>query len=441
MARKRSRVPLDVYLNGRLVGRLTRAVSGAIDFQYDQSWLDWRSSFPVSLSMPLREERFVGDVVLAVFDNLLPDNEGIRQVLAERARAGGDDAFSLLSAIGRDCVGALQFLPEGHDPGPAGEVKGRRVSDEAIGEILANLARNPLGVSDENEFRISLAGAQEKTALLRWKGKWHVPEGATATTHILKPALGKLSNGIDMSESVENEHLCMLLAEALGLEAAKSEIATFGGRKVLVVERFDRLWTKDKRLLRIPQEDMCQALSVPPSRKYESDGGPGITEIAEILKGSDRPAEDRLAFLKAQIVFWLLGATDGHAKNFSIQLGLSGSFKLAPLYDVMSAQPAVDAHQLAHNRYKLAMAAGEKRHYVVKRVLPRHFVQSGTQCGIEGKAIARMLEELADAGAKRMEKVVSALPGSFPGKLVASIVDGAKDRLERIGLMLKANAI
>jgi len=440
MARKRTRVPLDVYLNGKLVGRLTRAVSGAIDFQYDQTWLEWRAAFPVSLSMPLREERFVGDVVLAVFDNLLPDNEGIRMVLAERSGADGDDAFSLLSSVGRDCVGALQFLPEGEEPGAAGTVAGRRISDEGIADILANLARNPLGVTDDDEFRISIAGAQEKTALLQWKGRWHVPHGTTATTHILKPALGVLSNGIDMSLSVENEHLCLRIVEALGIPAAKTEVADFAGRRVLVVERFDRLWTKDKRLLRVPQEDMCQALSVPPTRKYESEGGPGIAEIEDLLKGSDQPEADRLTFLKAQVVFWLLGATDGHAKNFSIQLGPYGRFKLTPLYDVMSAQPAVDANELTHNKYKLAMAAGDKRHYVVKRVLPRHFVQSGSDSGIEAKTIDMMLEELAETGAGRMEEVLNDLPDGFPDELAASIVGAAKDRLERIGLMRAAEA-
>lgn len=289
MARRPARPPLNTYLNGRLVGRLRRESSGAIDFQYDQSWLDWASAIPVSLSMPLREDRYVGHPVLAVFENLLPDNADIRRRLAERSQAEGSDPYSLLSAVGRDCIGALQFLPEGVAAGQAGTVNARQLSDEEVAKIVSDLARNPLGVGDDQEFRISLAGAQEKTALLYWNGKWQVPHGTTATTHILKPQIGQLPNGIDLSNSVENEHFCLELVAALGLSVAKSKIVDFVGKRVLSIERFDRTRTRDGRLLRLPQEDCCQALSVPPSRKYESDGGPGIRDIYDLLKGSNSP--------------------------------------------------------------------------------------------------------------------------------------------------------
>src|SRR5262249_45392510 len=213
-------------------------------------------------------------------------------------------------------------------------------------------------------------GAQEKTAFLFWKDRWHVPHSATPTTHIMKPQIGKLSNGIDLTRSVENEYLCLKLIAAFGLPSANVAIADFKGYRALVVERFDRLWTKErsKRLLRLPQEDCCQALSVPPTRKYETDGGPGIADVLEMLKGSDDPDADRRMFLKAQILNWLLAATDGHAKNFSIFLRPGGRFRLAPLYDVMSAQPARDAGQLQRNKMKLALAVGERQHYVVEDI-------------------------------------------------------------------------
>ncbi|MGY4350412.1 serine/threonine protein kinase HipA of HipAB toxin-antitoxin module [Bradyrhizobium sp. GM7.3] len=153
--------------------------------------------------MPLREDRYIGDPVIAVFDNLLPDNDDIRRRVAERAHAGGADAYSLLSAIGRDCVGALQFLPDGTAPGAAGAIDARVASDQDIAAILANLANNPLGIGPDQELRISLAGAQEKTALLYWKDKWHVPHGTTATTHIIKPQIGRLPSGVDLTHSVE----------------------------------------------------------------------------------------------------------------------------------------------------------------------------------------------------------------------------------------------
>ena len=432
MARRRVHLPLQVCLNGRKVGTLRREASGAVDFRYDKDWLGWAGAIPVSLSLPLREDRYIGAPVIAVFDNLLPDNDDIRRRLAERTRAAGTDAYSLLSAIGRDCVGALQFLPEGEEPGGAGAVSGRTVSAAEIAGILADLHQSPLGAGADREFRISLAGAQEKTALLYWKKRWHIPHGGTATTHILKPEIGVLPNGIDMTQSVENEHLCLEIMKALGLPAANSKIAEFNGRRVLLVERFDRLWTTDGRLLRLPQEDCCQALSVPPSRKYETDGGPGICAILNLLKASDAPEADQRLFLKAQIVFWLLGATDGHAKNFSLHLGQGGRFRLAPFYDVVSTQPAVDARQISRNRMKLAMAVGRSRHYGVFTIAPRHFQEMEKLCGAPQGMAESIFGELRDTVPDVIRKVLGALPQGFPEQLAQSIAKGIEARLREI---------
>jgi serine/threonine-protein kinase HipA len=434
MARSPAHAPLNVYLNARLVGQLHRESSGAIDFKYDMDWLAWSNAIPVSVSLPLREDRYIGDPVLAVFENLLPDNDDIRRRVAERSQAGGADAYNLLAAIGRDCVGALQFLPEGTEPGKAGGIDARAADDKEIAAIVSNLARNPLGIGDDQEFRISLAGAQEKTALLYWKDKWHVPHGTTATTHIIKPQIGTLPNGIDLTNSVENEHFCLELVAALGLPVAKSRIIDFAGKRVLAIERFDRTWTRDGRLLRLPQEDCCQALSVPPARKYESDGGPGIAGIVDFLKGSDTPDADQRTFFKAQIVFWLLGATDGHAKNFSIWLAPGGRFRLTPLYDIISTQPSLDAGQIAQNQMKLAMAIGTNRHYAVHTVVGRHFVQTAKSAGLPDKMATDVTAELADTAAKSIEEALSALPKGFPEKIGVSITDGAKRRLKALAL-------
>jgi serine/threonine-protein kinase HipA len=434
MARRPARAPLNVYLNARLVGRLRRESSGAIDFQYDKDWLAWENAIPVSVSLPLREDRYIGDPVIAVFDNLLPDNDDIRRRVAERSHADGSDAYSLLSAIGRDCIGALQFLPDGHAPAAAGTIDAKDVSDKDIAAIIANLASNPLGIGPDQDFRISLAGAQEKTALLYWKDKWRVPHGTTATTHIIKPQIGTLPNGIDLTNSVENEHLCLELVAALGLPVAKSQIVDFAGRRVLAVERFDRTWTRDGRLLRLPQEDCCQALSVPPSRKYESEGGPGIRKISDFLKGSDTPDADQAAFFKAQVVFWLLGATDGHAKNFSIRLAPGGRFSMTPLYDIVSTQPSLDAKQIGQNQMKLAMAVGDNRHYVVHTITGRHFVQTAKSCGLPDKTVKDVVTALSDTGAKTIDQVLGALPKGFPEKIAASIAEGTMRRLKSLAL-------
>lgn len=432
MARRSTHAPLNVFLNGRLVGLLRRGATGAIDFRYDPEWLSWDHSFAVSLSLPLREDRYAGAPVINVFDNLLPDSDAIRRRVAARVGAEGTDAYSLLAALGHDCVGALQFLPEGLDPGPAGSTDGKPVDEEAIGELVNNLATAPLGMGEDDDFRISIAGAQEKTALLRKEGLWFKPSGTTATTHILKPQIGRLPNGVDLSHSVENEYVCLKLLEALGVPTAASEIADFGGRHTLIVERFDRRWTRDKRLIRLPQEDCCQALSVPPTRKYQAEGGPGMYEILELLKGSDTPDEDITAFLRANVLFWLLGATDGHAKNFSIFLTPGGRYRLTPLYDVLSAQPSLDANQIRRKQFKLAMSVGKNRHYALDTVVPRHFVQTARIAGIGAPLVHSLFADLAANALRQASAVADALPAGFPQDMVDSILGGIAGRLRLI---------
>ncbi|MCY1649152.1 type II toxin-antitoxin system HipA family toxin [Caulobacter sp. SL161] len=432
MARRRLYTPLAVYLNGRRVGLLRRAPDGAIDFTYGPDWLSTPNAIPVSLSMPLREDRYVGAPVIAVFDNLLPDNETIRGRIAAKVRAEGVDLYSLLAALGRDCVGALQFLPEGVDVPAVGAIDGEAVSDADIERILANLARAPLGIDEGDDFRISIAGAQEKTAFLRHSGQWLRPLGTTPTTHIFKPQIGQLPNGLDLSHSVENEYFCLTLMRALGLRTANVAMAMFGAKQVLIIERFDRFMARDGRLLRTPQEDFCQALSIPWARKYESDGGPGVLACLGLLAASDEAKLDRLDFLKAQIVFWLLAATDGHAKNFSAFHYPGGGFRMTPLYDVLSAEPSRAARQIEAKQMKLAMAIGDHRHYRIDDIAPRHFVQSSTAAGLNPEAVMDVFTDLLATAPVALEGVLSALPSGFPAAVSQPIAAGFLTRLGKI---------
>jgi serine/threonine-protein kinase HipA len=234
---------------------------------------------------------------------------------------------------------------------------------------------------------------------------------------------------VDLTSSVENEYLCLKILDALGLPAASAEMETFGDRRVLIVERFDRLWTGDQRLLRLPQEDSCQALSVPPTLKYESDGGPGITDILKMLRGSDEPLSDQRSFLKANIAFWLMGATDGHAKNFSIFLSPGGRFRMTPLYDVISAQPSVDSKQILWKQFRLAMAFGTKPHYQIRQIAPRYFFQTADQAGVGREAVESVVHELLTEGTAAVDSVVSKLPKNFPDQIASSIEAGIKGRL------------
>lgn len=431
MARKRTHIPLNVYINGRLVGRLQRETSGAIDFQYHESWLGWEHTFPVSSSLPLREDRYIGDPVIAVFDNLLPDREDVRRRIAARSGANGIDPYSLLAAIGRDCVGALQFLPEGVDPGATGDINASPISDEEIASYLANLQTAPLGIGEDKDFRISIAGVQDKTALLNWQGMWHLPRGTTATSHILKPQIGQHDN-YDLTHSVENEHMCLEILGALGLPIAKTEIVDFAGTRALVIERFDRHWTQDGRLLRVPQEDCAQALSVPPTRKYQSDGGPGMADIIEFLKGSDDPVRDQLLFVKAQICFWLLAAIDGHAKNFSVFLHPGGGFELTPIYDVMSAQHLYDRNQIQRKHMKLAMSVGDNRHYHIHEIQPRHFRQTAERAGMPEDMVDLALDQISENLPAAIERICATLHAGFPSDIRDSIAGAALKRLRGV---------
>jgi len=434
MARRRRGSRLIVALNGRHVGDLDRAADGAISFSYAREWLaDEQRALPVSLSLPLREESYRGSVVSAYFDNLLPDDDAIRRLVAERVGADGIDAFSLLDRIGRDCVGALQFVPEGEDVAPPGQPACDRLGDSDVAQTIRDLATAPLGLrSDgEREFRISIAGAQEKTALL-WNGGWCLPKASTPTTHIMKPQLGRLPNGLDLRRSVENEHFCLTLCRELGLEAARTEILDFEDVRVLSVERFDRLRANDGRLLRLPQEDFCQAMSVPPTLKYNRDGGPGMNECLDLLNGSDYPERDRLAFFKAQVVFWLLGAPDGHAKNFSIFLYPGGRYRLTPVYDVMSLQPEYAESRLRRNAFKMAMAVGDNRHYVMDEILPRHFRQTAVAVGVPQRDADEVFAELASNFDAGFERAIRNMPTGFPDRIADEIAQGARQKLKKV---------
>lgn len=429
MVRHRQYPPLRVYQNNRLVGQVLKETSGAISFRYALDWLSRNTAFPISLSLPLREEAWRGEPVAAVFENLLPDSDALRRRVADKLGAAGYDAYSLLAAIGRDCVGALQFIAgNGEAPSDSVAISGEPVNAEAIEKLLLNLAQAPLGLSRDDDFRLSVAGAQEKTALLWADGQWLKPHGATPTTHILKTPIGHLSNGLDLSNSVENEFYCLRLLGHLGLPVARADMVTFGQTRALVVERFDRAW-HGGRLIRLPQEDFCQALSIPPARKYQNDGGPSLLDMATLLKGSDTPAADQRILLQAQLVFWLIGATDGHAKNFSLFLHPGGGYALAPLYDVLTAQPSLKAHQIDRKQMKLALSVGTNRHYRIDDITPRHFFQTGDAAGLSKSLVYAALADIAAKMAGALAATAAELPAGFPQEIPEGVIEGVQSRM------------
>ncbi len=419
---------LGLFENGRRLGRLLRTSSG-LSLEYDPEWLSWDGATPVSLSLPLGPAAHRGERVLRFLDNLLPDSEGMRARLASRVDAPDTHPFTLLECLGRCSAGALTFVPDGEDPGAAGAASGRPLSDAEVGTLLAQLDRRPLGVGPR--FRISLAGAQRKTALLLQDGVWRLPLGFTPTTHILKPQTGSVM-GVDFSRSVENEFLCLRLASAFGLAVARARIADFAEARALVVERFDRRWTEDGRLLRIPHEDCAQALGVPTRRKYEMDGGPGFGELLGLLEGSVHPDADRRSFLRAQIVFWLLAAVDGHAKNYSLRLLPAGQFRLAPLYDIVSVQPGLSRGELPADDAMMSLAVGDAGLRGPDDIGPEHFFQSAKAAGVPARVVQRIFAELIETRAGAFEAVRASLPEDFPRAMEAAIFGAVTGHLHRI---------
>lgn len=410
--------------------------------RYDDSWLASPSARPLSLSLPLPltgNEPLRGNRVEYFFDNLLPDSGSIRRRLAQRHAASSEDTFDLLAAIGRDCVGAVQFLPADASPAGFDRIEGDLLDDEAVAALLrATVASGALAAQGkDSDFRVSIAGAQEKTALLLHDGAWLRPRGATPTTHIVKLPLGLVGNmQADMRTSVYNEWLCLKFMGALGLDVAQADIVTFADHApVLVVERFDRkLHPSGTWILRLPQEDFCQAVGVSAARKYESDGGPGIERLAQVISGSQNARTDLRTLVASQVVFWLLAATDGHAKNFSIRLQAGGAYALTPLYDVLSAWPVIGSgkNQLDWRNARLAMAvSGKNRHYELATILRRHFNATAARCGWGANA-EDILEELLARVEPALAAVTRLMPAGFPHDVAEAIFGGVRQQVRRL---------
>ena len=435
MAKKKNPGLLNVFMNGKRVGRLEKNSPANTLFQYDKEWLAWDFAISISMSLPLRENAYSGDNVQRFFENLLPDSEPIRRQIAARVGAAGFDFYSLLEKIGRDCVGALQIVPEEDVVSTNGQIEGTLISDEQVETIIKSLTFAPLGNSQDNGFRISLAGAQEKTALTRISDRWYLPAGTTPTTHILKPQIGKWTTAdgvIDMSQSVENEYYCMKLVAAFGLTVATADIQDFGDQRVLVVERFDRQIVSDGRLIRLPQEDLCQALGFSPNQKYQSMGGPSAVDILKFLGASDVPDHDQRTFFKSQILFWLIGATDGHAKNFSLALTSGGGFRLAPLYDILTVQHGVDANQIRHKDFQLAMSVGKSKYYRLDAVSGRHFRETGMAAGLSTVLVQEIFDDVIANFDSAFTTIYTRLPANFPESLHLSVKTAAIKRLKSL---------
>jgi serine/threonine-protein kinase HipA len=345
---------LIVLLGGNVIGRLHQDARGRLTFVYDQNWREAADAYPLSLSMPLTAKEHGPDTVEPFLWGLLPDNEIVLQRWGQKFQVSPRNAFALISHVGEDCAGAVQFSsPERLQAVQSGGRDAVEWLDEHdIAERLRTLREDHAAwrlQRDTGQF--SLAGAQPKTALLLERDRWGIPSGRTPTTHILKPPTGSFEG------HAENEHICLALARTVGLPTATSQVRRFENEIAVVVERYDRQRSGNK-ILRVHQEDTCQALGVMPTRKYQNEGGPGVSQVIDLLRTYSSAGQEDLAYFVGAICFnWLIAGTDAHAKNYSLLIAGGPRVRLAPLYDLASVLPYndIDLHKA-----RLAMKIGDE---------------------------------------------------------------------------------
>ncbi len=419
-----------IAVSGRTpIGRVLRNNNGRTKFLYEKTWQSADNAFPLSLSMPLTSPEHSHEKIDTFLWGLLPDNATVLDNWGRQFQVSPRNAFALLSHVGEDCAGAVQFVP----PERLEALLAKRadrvdwLTEQEVAERLRILQ------ADHSAWRLqgdtglfSLAGAQPKTALLFEKDRWGVPSGRTPTTHILKPPAGPLVGFI------VNENLCLQLARRLEFPTANSRVMTFDGQKAIVVERFDRV-RSPQGWLRIHQEDLCQALGVHPARKYQNDGGPGPKAIVELIRNhSSAPNDDVVTFVDALAFNWLIAGTDAHAKNYGVLIA-PGRVRLAPLYDVASVLPYP---RFDVNRVKLAMKIGEQ--YRMSKIRRSDWLKMAQQLGLESEPLFERIVHMAEAIPDLAPEVGAELKRAgltdpIIDRLVTRLVGRARSCLKLIG--------
>jgi serine/threonine-protein kinase HipA len=368
---------LDVYWGTALAGRLMQNSAGSLSFAYDPLFLQSAPS-GISISMPLQESIFEGDVVKAFFSGLLPE-ENVRIRLAKYLGVSDKNAFALLKAVGGECAGALSLYPTGEQPVSVNTDDIEILDDARLAEILELIKRRPFLAGEG--LRLSLAGAQDKLAVGFEKGHVLLMKGGQPTTHILKPIIDRIT------DSAHNELFCMRLAKMVGLDVPFADIHFVNDTPYYIVERYDRVRQMDGNVTRIHQEDFCQALGVLPELKYEREGGPSISRCQQIiLDHAARPAADQIKLLNIVIFNYLIGNADAHGKNFSL-LYRGSKPELAPAYDLLSTAIYPDLSP------KMAMKVGGK--YQPDDVLLGHWHRLVPETKASQSALNKQLKAMA----------------------------------------------
>jgi serine/threonine-protein kinase HipA len=405
----------EVWLDNRLAGRLT-AEGNNLHFEYEVAYRESSDATPLSMSLPLTLDQHASAAVTGFFEALLPDQGAARARLELEAGVSRSNVLGLLTYAGRDLPGAICIVPEGDEIPTDGGVA--PLTERELAERLADLRRSARsgGVPLSEHGQWSLAGAQAKLALAYSDGQWGVPYGSMPTTHILKPAIP----GFEQFDAFEVT--CLRAARQLGLSSAQAWLQPLAdGTHAAVVVRYDRVVEPDGSILRIHQEDLCQALAYPAWQKYERDGGPGLRRIGALIKRLPAPTrqESSNRLLDALAFNYAIAGTDGHARNFSLLLSGPGVV-LAPLYDLNSALPYTrpwgkrfDSVKKLHSSFVLGSTDA------FTRVAAADWHTVGDLLGLDGdvavERVASIVKQVPDAlvAASRQVALESALEVAF----------------------------
>jgi len=367
---------LDVYLRDQKVGRLWLDEKRRFVFQYDEAWISKKGAIPLSLHLPLRAETYPDDLSRPFFSNLLPEAE-IKRIIAQRLQISVNNDFAMLGSIGGECAGAVSVLPSGI--APAVKPGYRELKEEELHKIIIDLPRRPLMAGVEG-MRLSLAGAQNKLPVYMEDDRIFIASGNAPSTHILKPPIR------DLEDTVENEAFCMMLAQKMALPAPPVKIRR-GLDQLFIIERYDRSRDKSGQIVRMHQEDFCQALGFLPDQKYESEGGPSLKHCFTLLQEkSIRPAADRMTLLRWVIFNFLIGNADAHAKNLAMIFTDRGP-RLAPFYDLICTQVYPDLTEKAAMRI-----GGENRPSWIQQ---KHWEKLGEAVAIKPGLIVKTWKDMS----------------------------------------------
>ena len=397
---------LAVFIGGARCGTLREDTHGAITFEYEPEY----RGVPLSLSMPVGLTRYPDRVVRPYLQGLVPDEPETRARIGAAYGVSGDNPFRLLSIMGLDCPGAVQICPIGQESRHGAPDELEALSDTDIEERLRQVREQAASAwigHGRDEGHWSLGGCQAKIALRLVGDRWYACRGAAATTHILKPGV------VGYDDQALIEYLSMRTAEILGLPVASAQYLSFGSERALVVARYDRVQDGQGNVIRLHQEDVCQALGVSPLTKYAEQGGPTASQVIDLLKRWEPSAASNvLTFILYLFFNYLIGATDEHAKNYSLLLLPQDDVRIAPLYDVatMAAYRSLEPRKRKPLRAAMSIG-GENRfgfvgaRHIEKMVRDNRLADLGIDAAALTVRFREMAERVPDSLARAIDEV------------------------------------